>query len=216
MQTYILKKSGRKALGGKFLLPAFALLLAIAILVAGTLAYSQFQQAVLNPFEGFVANGTRLHDDYKGVINEKENPKDVYVENFGTTPLLVRVRFSEYFELGGTALLGTSKSNTGTWAVRKPGVVNAASADWGWTMGGQKWYLPTDNLDDIINGTPTGPDADKPDNIIGRSWYGAVTGSALETKNQASAGTPLGTWPFAAASPVSAPYSRQGCMPFET
>lgn len=204
MQINLLNKHGRKASGRKLLLAALAVLLAIAILASGSLAYQNFQQTALNPFEGFVANGTRLHDDYKGVINEKHNPKHVYVENFGTTPLLVRIRFSEYFELGGDKLLGTDKGDTSTWVVRKPDILNAASADWGWSMGGQKYYLPTDNTDDIINNVPTGPNASKPENIIGKNWYNAVTGTDLETKNHASAvvgalGTGLVVDPFSAS-----------------
>jgi hypothetical protein len=204
MQINLLNKRKGKASGRKLLLAGLAILLGIAILASGSLAYQNFQQTALNPFEGFVANGTRLHDDYKGVINEKQNPKHVYVENFGKTSLLVRIRFSEYFELGGDKLLGTDKSDTSTWVVRRPNILNATSADWGWTMGGQKYYLPTDNTDDIINNVPTGSDASKPENIIGRSWYDAVTGTDLETKNYASTmvgalGTGVTVDPFTAA-----------------
>ena len=183
-----------------------AILLIVAILGMGTLAYYNGNKTALNKFEGFFNNGARLHDDFEGEISQKNNLKDVYVENYGDAPLVIRVRLSEYYELGGQSLLGGQKSDTGTWEIHKPGVINAASAAWQWSMGGQKHYLPTDNLDDIDEGTgvPSGPRYADADNIVGRNWYGEVQGQDLETKGYASgtagaSGTGTSADPFSAA-----------------
>jgi len=196
------RKNGRV----KILYALLAAVLAAAIIAGGTLAYQNLYQKAMNEFSGTVANGTRLHDDYVGpILNQEHNQKDVYVENFGTTPLIVRVRLDEYYELGGNPVVsGTLESDTETWIPRVHNIPSAASPDWGFVMGGTKFYLPTENLDDVEGGTWTGPDADLADNILGRLYYTKETGMTnLQTPSYVSgdqAGTAITSLdPFTAA-----------------
>jgi len=152
-------------------------LLVIAIIVSGTLAYTNYQQTALNRFEGYVNHGVRLHDDYAIKVMEKDNDKDVYVENYGTSQLLVRVRLDEFFQIG-QGVLGAAGSNAVSpignldnstyndprygwnpiaWdtaiTTNGSGVTSAVMGDgmWKWIFGGDKFYLPTENIYDENN-----------------------------------------------------------------
>ena len=75
----------------------------ILVLVAtGTFAWVNFSQSIINEFDGKGKEvpegnpGGTLHDDY-----DKENgKKEVYIENWGDTPIYVRIRLDEYMEMG--------------------------------------------------------------------------------------------------------------------
>ena len=176
------KTSGRAKTA---LLALLAVTLAAAILAAGTLTYQYFVQSARNVFQGDSApHGTRLHDDYATEQRQAENDKDVYVENFGEIPLMVRVRFREYYEVDadtGLAVLvggedGVVKGNPSTWPVSVYGVPNYASSDWEWVMEGEKWFLPTEGIADMPDG-PFNPDntdensAYFVDNMLRRCYY---------------------------------------------
>jgi hypothetical protein len=65
------------------------------LLVSGTFAWVNFSQSIINQFTGEGENpGGTLHDDFDGVN------KDVYIENWGSTPIFVRIKLDEYMELG--------------------------------------------------------------------------------------------------------------------
>jgi len=74
---------------------ALAMLIVVAILLAGTFAWFNFSQQALNIFTGESVPDVNLHDDHE----DDDRNKDVYVENSGTSPLFVRVRFSEVLHL---------------------------------------------------------------------------------------------------------------------
>jgi len=180
MQTKVPRKGQRNKGGNERderkrlrLLILFACLLVLATLATGgTLAYNNFMQARTNRFSnGFTNHGVRLHDDYKIFTNRADNDKDIYVENYGDSFLLVRVRLDEFYELnkkvivGGTgAILNDPRLNWVTFKgdiVTKDGRVIADAgihddntdprdglADWEWVFGGQKYYLPTENIYD--------------------------------------------------------------------
>ena len=79
-------------------LPITAVAVSAAILLGGTYAWQSISQTALNEKIVEVNPGGRLHDDFDGTN------KDVYVENFGDTPIFARVRLDEYMEIGaGTA-----------------------------------------------------------------------------------------------------------------
>ena len=71
-----------------------AVAVSAAILLGGTYAWQSISQQALNEKIVEVNPGGRLHDDYDGTN------KDVYVENFGDTPIFARVRLDEYMEIG--------------------------------------------------------------------------------------------------------------------
>jgi len=63
------------------------------ILVAGSFAWFSMTQRALNVFE-FIPAGVNLHD----LFDPDTGMKNVFVENSGDDPLIVRVRFREYME----------------------------------------------------------------------------------------------------------------------
>ena len=135
-----------------------------ALLVAGTFAWTNFNSSIINNFFGLGAGpgtqertpGGTLHNDFQ----EGRDYRDVYVENWGTEPLIVRIQLSEYMEIGEGAgseennqavsiVDGASLDDVSTWT-RFNGDLESGinrSADgfryhWNWTMGGYKRYFP--------------------------------------------------------------------------
>ena len=84
-----------------------AVTVAAAILLTGTFAWQSISQTALNVKTVEVNPGGRLHDDFDGTN------KDVYVENFGDTPIFARVRLDEYMEIGAGAGLKTGDAEYG-------------------------------------------------------------------------------------------------------
>lgn len=78
----------------KKVMTAIAIILTIALLMGGALAYNNFKQHAINRFHGSGSPDILLHDDFDG-----EN-KHVYVENTGDSPMIVRVQFAEYLQIG--------------------------------------------------------------------------------------------------------------------
>ena len=74
---------------------------AAAFCVTGTLAWTNFSSEIINEWHGG-GNGSEngpgatLHDDH----TDNDENKDVYIENWGSEPLVVRIRLSEYMEMG--------------------------------------------------------------------------------------------------------------------
>ncbi|MDR1538413.1 MAG: hypothetical protein LBU32_10545 [Clostridiales bacterium] len=129
-----------------------------ALIITGTFAWTNFNASMKNEWagKGSQAGGT-LHDDFQ------DPNKDIYIENWGTKPILVRIRLDEYMEVGEKAgLKGDPVANTslslvdgknindkGEWSPHIPKSkdtpeigVDPFDAYWEWDMGGTKWYLP--------------------------------------------------------------------------
>jgi hypothetical protein len=80
----------------------------VGLLATGTFAWVNLGQSAINQFMGTGQNpGGTLHDDFDGFN------KDVYVENWGTTPFFVRIKLNEYMEIGQGAGLKSKSSNNG-------------------------------------------------------------------------------------------------------
>lgn len=142
----------------------------MTLLVGATFAWTNFQARQINEFRG---TGTASTSGYGGSLRddhaENLEQKDVFVENWGDRPLIVRVRLSEYMEIGpyaGSLTLenGMKFRNANNESI--PLVDDSINADgsvifrphipttaanvceydfhdfWGWTMGGRKWYMP--------------------------------------------------------------------------
>ncbi|MDR1560427.1 MAG: S8 family serine peptidase [Clostridiales bacterium] len=79
-------------------LAAAAALLFCAMTVSGSFAWSDLNIGVINEWWGTADNcpGGTLHDDHI----ESDPNKDVYVENWGSEDIFVRIRLSEYMEIG--------------------------------------------------------------------------------------------------------------------
>lgn len=139
-------------------------ILVLALVIGGTFAFTAFNQQVLNDRENDVENdlGGRVHDYYD---SETEN-KDVFVENFGEHPIMVRIRLTEFLETrrageaNFTPLVPGDRNDTDTWtpyisATRDITTRTGAGAvfnqyaqlTFGWKRGDQyaPWYLPTFN-----------------------------------------------------------------------
>jgi hypothetical protein len=184
----------RKRKHGLLFLFTLAIALLIAILSLGTLAYTNFIQNATNEFIGFVNHGVRIHDDYKEIYNAYHTEKDVYVENYGDSPLLIRIRLDEFYRVGSTVLIGdaaaTESDPSVGWETYK-GSLTAVHEDWKWAYGGQKWYLPTENIDDSDAAA---------DNIFERFWYDndGAPGTAGSATTQAAV-TTTATRPLSAS-----------------
>ena len=131
-----------------------ALMLVVALALTGTYAFTSLNQQALNEVQGDGRNpGGRIRDDFDG------DNKDVYAENFGNTPLYVRIMLTEYMEIGGVPFAtGATRGNMNSWTPHNPtGDVNPADCEnadankfhdyWEWTMGGEKIFMPTFNRD---------------------------------------------------------------------
>lgn len=143
--------------------------LAVTLALGATFAWQSINQNVLNENTGKANPGGRLHDDFNGTN------KDIYVENFGDDPLVVRVQLKEFMELGRDAgqpdhefaksrtsvVEGTSYGDINTWPVYKFGNTGGVHQYLNYVWGGEKDYMPTfnknkDSLDADVNGTYVG------------------------------------------------------------
>ena len=156
-------------LTSKKLQMVITLLLCAAIIMGGSFAWFSATQNVLNEFV-WNPEGANLHDDFT------DPNKDVYVENTGTAPLLVRVQLREFMDIDNGAQIlpaGAARANKSTWPAHSGGPAGGAGDPfhtyWEWEMGGQKWYLPataehigavqerTDVSDGDVSYDPTDP-----------------------------------------------------------
>ncbi|MCL2461767.1 MAG: hypothetical protein FWF44_03815 [Defluviitaleaceae bacterium] len=150
----------------KALTTIIAIVSAAVLLISGTFAWTSFSEAANNFRGDGEDNGGTLHDDFC------EPKKDVYIENWGDSTIYVRIRLSEYMEMGENAgrYLGTNLSRqqdasnhavpnvTGTliydqttWLTHIPHPDDVTKCDsdhfhdyWRWSMGGFKYYMPAD------------------------------------------------------------------------
>ena len=137
-----------------------ALLVVVSgMLVAGTFAWTNFSAQIINRFFGQGSGDTQnqrgpggtLHNDF----TEGEDYRDIYIENWGTEPMIVRIFLSEYMEIGPGAgdLAGNNEavslvegallSDQTTWTPFLGELETSNFRDyWRWTMGGQKYFFP--------------------------------------------------------------------------
>ena len=80
----------------------------IALFLTGTFAWINFAQEMTNEWEGGGKPGGTTHDDFC------KPKKEVYIENWGSVPLIVRIRLDEYMEIGEGAGLKGNFVN-GSW-----------------------------------------------------------------------------------------------------
>jgi len=134
-----------------------AIVTALAILVTGTFAYQKILIKT-NEFIGSPEDVT-LHDDF----DPDTGGKDVYVENTGTKPLLIKVKLDEAMSLVDNTWRPTVKE----WIRHKCGVgetfysdcdnENAANKKFHdyftWEMGGSKWYMPAAGSSKVVQDT---------------------------------------------------------------
>jgi len=124
--------------------------IALAIILTGTFAWSAVSQRATNPLEDITLSGGRIHDHFDGAN------KDVFAENFGTNPLFVRIQLLEFMEVNGL-IFGEDavRNQPHTWSVHTPYNNNPAmndNAEHGsfrdyvtWNIGGSTWFMPTFN-----------------------------------------------------------------------
>ncbi|MDR2648028.1 MAG: hypothetical protein LBB67_07910 [Oscillospiraceae bacterium] len=122
MSTRTTRTHAQSAISGRKKIAAIvAIILSLAIGLGGALAFTDFGQSFINRFRGAGNPDILLHDDFEAGTN-----KDVYVENTGETPMIVRVRFAEYLQIGNTPIIGGNANDRSTWIVR---MFNTAPAD---------------------------------------------------------------------------------------
>lgn len=140
-------------------------LLAILGLIGGTFAFTAFNQQAINDreFENRADVGGRVHDYFDGDEN-----KDVFVENFGQKPILVRLQLSEFgeFQERGSdvwqPIISGEREELDSWTTyipeatdvsqRRSDILSAAfnelsNLTFGYSRGdvSPPWYLPTFN-----------------------------------------------------------------------
>jgi len=98
----------------KKLFLAAAVLIALSLLISGAYAYIDESQGVISPKHGGAFSFAVLHDDFEAGVQ-----KDVYVENIGETYLLVRVKFTEYLQIGNNPVVGDNPGKPKTWELHK-------------------------------------------------------------------------------------------------
>jgi hypothetical protein len=104
---------------------AIAIILTLALLAGGVFAFTDLSQDFINRFRGGNDNDVLLHDDFEPGVN-----KDVYVENTGETEMIVRVKFTEYLQIGNEPIIGTDPDDKSTWELHlfpNTALVSAAS-----------------------------------------------------------------------------------------
>jgi hypothetical protein len=144
-----------------------AVVLAAALAVTGTWAYTSFNQSATNELETTSNPGVRLHDDFYAegakdvVVTGTTLTKDVYVENYGQHAQYVRIKLYEYSLRDTTTdypdTTTADKDHPENWkyvhVADAGGEVANPTGDpghtwWEWAMGGQKNYKFTANRDD--------------------------------------------------------------------
>ena len=83
---------------------AFVSVLALsALVIAGTFAWTNFGSSIINSFSGAGAGSSSPSEGPGGTLHNDmaadEPFRDVYVENWGTEPLIVRIHLSEFMEM---------------------------------------------------------------------------------------------------------------------
>ncbi|MCL1810073.1 MAG: hypothetical protein FWG42_09965 [Clostridiales bacterium] len=141
---------------------------AVALLTTGTFAFNQVI-SVTNEFLG-QKDGVTLHDDFDPGLNQK----DVYVENQGSMVMYVRIKLNEAMSLIShkwrplskespawvTHTLGTKDANN-HWNCGHTSAKNSPNDTlteegkafhdyFFWSMGGKKWYMPTDGKRPLV------------------------------------------------------------------
>jgi hypothetical protein len=156
------------------------LMLALILVLTGTFAWYSISQRALNKIDVPANSGGRIHDDFhkQDVIATISNTanKDVYAENFGENDLFVRIKLSEYLEVDGEVIAGSSNAD-GSIASYAPYAANSeARANVTWNFGGQKIFLPTFNINQ--NSLWTDAKGDARDVLAEQdpTWEGAQTG----------------------------------------
>ncbi|MEY8537427.1 hypothetical protein AALM99_03050 [Lactococcus muris] len=140
-------------------------LFTLLLLIAGTFAFTAFNQRAINDRlrDNLGEVGGRVHDYY----NRDTENKDVFVENYGEEPIMARIRLSEFMEIRGRGeteftpvVPNTEREAIETWTTYIPegNTLTTRAGDsaifnqysnltFGWSREGEyaPWYLPTFN-----------------------------------------------------------------------
>ena len=133
---------------------AIAVIVALAVMLSGTLAWQSISQRAQNLMTTQPNPGGRLHDDFSG----PGGTKDVYVENYGTQDIYARVRLDEYMEVGDGAGKYTSTTGTdGTTTITKSAGNQAESLVYGATYENEStWTTHIPGESDLCAGAEQG------------------------------------------------------------
>ena len=125
-----------------------AVTLAAILAIGSAYAWHDFSQSAINRNRGIVSPDVLLHDDFADEWIDGKREKDVYVENTGDIDTIVRIRFSEFLQIGNDKVVGTNSKDVKTWSVHtfNPGLPGHATSEahkyFSWNMDGdQKVYL---------------------------------------------------------------------------
>ncbi|MEY8444083.1 DUF6273 domain-containing protein [Lactococcus ileimucosae] len=140
-------------------------LFTLLLLIAGTFAFTAFNQRAINDRlrDNLGEVGGRVHDYY----NRDTENKDVFVENYGEEPIMARIRLSEFMAIRArgeesfNSIVPTAvRESVETWTTYIPSTESLsirtgdsavfnqyANLTFGWAREGEyaPWYLPTFN-----------------------------------------------------------------------
>jgi len=193
----VFRRGGGNGSRRKKLAAITASVLAGAMLLTGTFAWSSISQRATNPAEGETYHGGRIHDHFDG-----EN-KDVFAENFGSAPIFVRIMLKEFMEVDGVSFSSTAvRGDYTTWTTHIPvgnRVADNNNANLrrfrdyvSWQMGGQTAFMPTFNQERVgVGSLETEASGEGIDYVTGgQTAAGANDGSAdFWTAGQTTTGT---------------------------
>jgi hypothetical protein len=140
----------------KKLISAVVALVALIAVISGTFAWISLSNKTTTGLIGTDGQpGGTVHDDFDGQAN-----KEVYVENWGTVPIFVRVRLSEYMETGKLAgtdsvdkdakslVPGATFEDKDSWSILYfPYGIDPFREYWNLSFGGTKYYKPVELKD---------------------------------------------------------------------
>ena len=112
---YNIKGVSNLVIGRKKVLTITVAVSLIALIIAGTFAWTNFSAHIINEFRGIGAGGD-TENEPGGTLhnNHEDSNKDVFIENWGNEDLFVRIRLSEYMELGEGAGLHSEENDPDT------------------------------------------------------------------------------------------------------
>jgi len=106
---------------------SLAVVLGALLIISGTFAWTSLTQSAINPMWDETNHGGRIHDNFDGDLENRpahgSRNKDVYAENFGDTPIFVRIRLLEFFAFDDEPL------DEG-WNIDDPMGVNGENVAW--------------------------------------------------------------------------------------
>jgi len=104
-------RARNKRINRKMLAVLTASVLVVSLLIGGVFAWADFGQMVTNRMRGTPDPDVQLHDDFDREGVDGFHKKEVYAENTGKVPTVIRIRFDEFFQVGNNVMTHDKEGN---------------------------------------------------------------------------------------------------------